>query len=63
MIGLFINTVPVRCRLLPAEPVGRALARLQEEQSRLLEHQHLGLARIQRLAGIEDLFDWEAATN
>ncbi|MFF3945758.1 non-ribosomal peptide synthase/polyketide synthase [Streptomyces sp. NPDC001902] len=57
MIGLFINTVPVRVRLRPQEPVGALLDRLQDEQSRLLPHQHLGLADIQRGAGLGDLFD------
>ncbi|MFD3502413.1 amino acid adenylation domain-containing protein, partial [Streptomyces sp. NPDC058678] len=57
MVGLFINTLPLRLRLRPAEPFAAMLARLQEEQSRLLPHQHLGLAEIQRLAGVGDLFD------
>ncbi|MHA5053720.1 amino acid adenylation domain-containing protein, partial [Streptomyces sp. SD15] len=57
MIGLFINTVPVRVRLRDDEPVGAFLDRLQEEQSRLLDHQHLGLADIQRGAGLGELFD------
>ena len=57
MIGLFINTVPVRVRLRPAEPVAALLARLQDEQAQLLDHQHLGLAAVQRLAEAEDLFD------
>ncbi|MFI6078145.1 amino acid adenylation domain-containing protein [Actinoplanes sp. NPDC051343] len=57
MIGLFINTVPVRVRLDPDEPVPVLLARLQDEQAALIEHQHLGLADIQRLAGHGELFD------
>jgi len=57
MIGLFINTIPVRARLRSDEPVVQALVRLQAEQSRLLDHQHLGLAAIQRLAGLGELFD------
>ncbi|WP_158889709.1 non-ribosomal peptide synthetase [Amycolatopsis anabasis] len=57
MIGLFINTVPVRVALRPAETVGAFLRRIQAEQARLLDHQHLGLAEIQRLAGGGDLFD------
>lgn len=57
MIGLFINTVPVRVGLRPQEPVGALLDRVQDEQSRLLPHQHLGLADIQRGAGLGDLFD------
>ena len=57
MVGLFINTVPVRVRLDQAEPVSALLCRLRDEQSRLLEHQHVGLARIQRWAGTGELFD------
>ncbi|MDH6108606.1 amino acid adenylation domain-containing protein/non-ribosomal peptide synthase protein (TIGR01720 family) [Kitasatospora sp. MAP12-44] len=57
MVGLFINTLPVRVRLDPAEPVGGLLERIQDEQSRLLAHQHLGLADIQRLTGNGELFD------
>ncbi|MFI5895174.1 amino acid adenylation domain-containing protein [Actinoplanes sp. NPDC051513] len=57
MIGLFINTVPVRVRIDPAEPVRALLARVQDEQSALLDHQYLGLADIQRLAGAGELFD------
>ncbi|WP_433379567.1 amino acid adenylation domain-containing protein [Actinoplanes sp. CA-142083] len=57
MIGLFINTVPVRVRIDPAEPVEAFLTRLQDEQSALLDHQYLGLADIQRLAGAGELFD------
>ncbi|MEU4639497.1 non-ribosomal peptide synthase/polyketide synthase [Micromonospora sp. NPDC023814] len=57
MVGLFINTVPVRVRLDPGVPWPQALRRVQDEQSELTPHQHLGLAHIQRLAGIGDLFD------
>ncbi|WP_344318171.1 amino acid adenylation domain-containing protein, partial [Streptomyces javensis] len=59
MVGLFINTVPLRLRMDPREPVSALLGRLQEEQARLLDHQHLGLVEIQRLAGIGsgEIFD------
>ncbi|MEU6641188.1 amino acid adenylation domain-containing protein [Saccharomonospora sp. NPDC046836] len=55
LVGLLINTVPARMRLHGFDSVGAALARWQDEQAALLEHQHLGLADIQR--GIGDLFD------
>ncbi|MEU1729578.1 amino acid adenylation domain-containing protein [Streptosporangium sp. NPDC020145] len=57
MIGLFSNTVPVRVRLDPEEAALAALTRLQAEQARLLDHQYLGLAEIQALAGAGTLFD------
>lgn len=57
MVGLFINTLPLRLRLDPAESSAELLGRLQAEQSGLLEHQHLGLAELQELAGVGELFD------
>ena len=57
MVGLFINTLPVRVRLRPAEPLSELLTRLQDSQSQLITHQHLGLAEIQRLMGLGELFD------
>ncbi|MFJ4184418.1 amino acid adenylation domain-containing protein [Kitasatospora sp. NPDC089509] len=57
LVGLLINTLPVRVRLDPAEPLAGLLARLQAEQSALLAHQHLGLAELQRLTGVGELFD------
>jgi amino acid adenylation domain-containing protein len=57
MIGLFINTLPIRVRVRPADTVAGALKRLQGEQADLMAHHHLGLADIQRLTGIGTLFD------
>ncbi|MFJ9426302.1 amino acid adenylation domain-containing protein [Streptomyces sp. NPDC101249] len=57
MVGLFINTLPVRVRLRPGEPLADLLTRVQGEQSALLDHRHLGLADIQRAAGHGVLFD------
>ncbi|MFE6104394.1 non-ribosomal peptide synthase/polyketide synthase [Streptomyces laurentii] len=57
MVGLFINTVPVRVALDHDEPWSKALARVQNEQADLGPHQHLGLAEIQALAGAGELFD------
>ncbi|MCF3102091.1 amino acid adenylation domain-containing protein [Streptomyces roseoverticillatus] len=57
MVGLFINTLPVRVRWDEAESWSDMLARLQDEQSKLLEHQHLGLAGIQHMTGMRELFD------
>ncbi|MGH9005286.1 MAG: condensation domain-containing protein, partial [Acidimicrobiia bacterium] len=57
MIGLFINTVPVRVRMDDREPLSAFLDRLQDEQSRLIAHQYVGLADIQRRAGLGELFD------
>ncbi|MFD5435786.1 amino acid adenylation domain-containing protein [Kitasatospora sp. NPDC127067] len=57
MMGLLINTVPVRVRLDQSESWGQLLLRLQHEQSALLDHQHLSLTEIQQLAGMGSLFD------
>ena len=57
MVGLFINTVPVRIRLDDAEPLTSLLVRFQQEQAQLLPHQHIGLGEIQRLLGLGELFD------
>ncbi|MEV5650885.1 amino acid adenylation domain-containing protein [Nocardia sp. NPDC052254] len=57
MIGLFINTLPVRVRIDPAEAVAELLARVQSEQATTLAHRHLGLAELQRATGFTDMFD------
>ena len=57
MVGLFINTLPLRVKLAPDKPVGDLLCELQDGQSRLMAHQHLGLAEIQGLVGLGELFD------
>ncbi|MDR3083853.1 MAG: condensation domain-containing protein, partial [Streptomyces sp.] len=57
MVGLFINTLPVRVRLDPAESVAALLTRIQTDQTELAEHHYLGLTEIKRLAGHNELFD------
>ncbi|MGA6161991.1 amino acid adenylation domain-containing protein [Amycolatopsis magusensis] len=61
MVGMFVNTVPVRARLDPARPVAELLAELRRQQSAMLSSQHVGLAEVQNevpgLAGVGELFD------
>jgi amino acid adenylation domain-containing protein len=57
MIGLFINMIPIRVRLNPAETLITLMTRLQHEQSALTAYQHLGLPDIQHLAAMGELFD------
>ena len=57
MVGLFINTLPLRVQLPAGQPLAGLLAELQDSQSRLMAHQHLGLVEIQGLAGLGELFD------
>ncbi|WP_436800659.1 amino acid adenylation domain-containing protein, partial [Streptomyces syringium] len=57
MVGLFINTLPVRVRLDSAETLGGLVNRIQERQTDLLPHHHIGLNDVQRLTGHSELFD------
>jgi amino acid adenylation domain-containing protein/non-ribosomal peptide synthase protein (TIGR01720 family) len=57
MVGLFINTVPLRVRFDSGERVIDVLARIQARQSAMLNVYHLGLSEIQRATGFEQLFD------
>ncbi|MEU0507577.1 amino acid adenylation domain-containing protein, partial [Nocardia sp. NPDC005998] len=57
MVGLFVNTVPVRVRLDHRESLAELLRRIQSEQVALLDHHHFGLAQIQQLAGPGAMFD------
>ncbi|KAA0022469.1 non-ribosomal peptide synthetase [Antrihabitans cavernicola] len=57
MVGLFINTVPVRVRLDADEKVEQLLRRVQREQASLLDHQYVGLSDIHRAVGVGGLFD------
>ncbi|WP_444543688.1 non-ribosomal peptide synthase/polyketide synthase [Nocardia takedensis] len=57
MVGLFVNTIPVRVRFEPDWTVRELLGRLQSEQAALLDHHYLGLADLQRAVGVDALFD------
>ena len=57
ILGLFINTIPVRIRLDERETVLGLLERIQSEQAGLLDAHHVGLPTIQRSAGLPILFD------
>ncbi|SUE02485.1 non-ribosomal peptide synthetase [Prescottella equi] len=57
MVGLFINTLPVRVTLDAGETLGELLDRVQREQAALLDHHYLGLADIQRATGPAATFD------
>ncbi len=54
MVGLFINTIPVRITLRPSESIGTLLARIQAEQAELSDHHCLGLSEIHVGAGAGD---------
>ncbi|KAG0163280.1 putative NRPS-like protein biosynthetic cluster, partial [Apophysomyces sp. BC1015] len=57
MVGLLIHTPPLRFQCSPAQPIAEVLARLQDQQICLIEHQHLDLADIERVTGLGQLFD------
>ncbi|MFG2732310.1 amino acid adenylation domain-containing protein [Streptomyces canus] len=57
MVGLLINTLPVRVPLDGRQPAVEMLTALQERQAGLIAHQHLGLPEVQRLGGAGALFD------
>ncbi|MEU9359840.1 amino acid adenylation domain-containing protein [Streptomyces sp. NPDC048301] len=63
MVGSFLNTLPVRARLAPGRRFAELLTELQARQSALADHQHLGLAEVQRLAGLGELFDTVVSFN
>ncbi|MEV4643216.1 amino acid adenylation domain-containing protein, partial [Actinoplanes sp. NPDC049548] len=57
MLGLFINTIPVRVRFQPGQTVAELLADLQARQTALMDHQYLSLSEVQRLGGGGAFFD------
>src|SRR6185436_5204051 len=57
MVGLFINTLPLRLQLPSQMPLSELLRQTQAGQSALLAHQHVGLAEIQQAVGHGELFD------
>ncbi|CAM5278681.1 Amino acid adenylation domain-containing protein OS=Streptomyces tendae OX=1932 GN=GUR47_06010 PE=4 SV=1 [Streptomyces tendae] len=57
MVGLFINTVPLRARWSATTTARDLLASVRAHQSAVLPHQHVSLARIARRSGTGTLFD------
>ena len=57
MVGLLINTVPVRATITAATTTADLLDQLQGAHNDTLEHQHLALSEIHRITGQERLFD------
>ncbi|WP_410660554.1 amino acid adenylation domain-containing protein [Amycolatopsis sp. lyj-112] len=57
IVGLFINTVPVRVETSPHETFASLLTGLQHRQAGLLDHHHHGLSEIQQATGLPTLFD------
>ncbi|MGH3580820.1 MAG: condensation domain-containing protein, partial [Mycobacterium sp.] len=57
MVGLFINTVPVRAHITAATTAADLLDQLQGAYNHTIEHQHLALNEIHRATGQDQLFD------
>ncbi|MEH1098517.1 amino acid adenylation domain-containing protein [Micromonospora sp. CPCC 205561] len=57
MLGLFINTLPVRVRVRDAASLLTTATTLQQRWVALREHGHLGLSEIRRATGVGDVFD------
>ncbi|WP_156737610.1 non-ribosomal peptide synthase/polyketide synthase, partial [Mycobacterium sp. E735] len=57
MVGLLINTVPVRANITATTTTADLLRQLQDDHNDTLEHQHLALSDIHRATGHEQLFD------
>ncbi|GAA0247628.1 hypothetical protein GCM10010492_54170 [Saccharothrix mutabilis subsp. mutabilis] len=57
MIGLFINTLPVRVPCPPGARIADLLTDLQHRQADLIEHHHAPLGEVQRAVGHGTLFD------
>ncbi|MHA7649305.1 amino acid adenylation domain-containing protein [Mycobacterium sp. ML4] len=57
MVGLFINTVPLRVRLHPVRTVGTQCLALQREFATLHDHSYLDHAALRSIAGVGEMFD------
>ncbi|MCK0093500.1 non-ribosomal peptide synthase/polyketide synthase [Rhodococcus sp. F64268] len=57
MVGLFINTVPVRVTVHPGDTVATLIDRVQAEQAALLDHHHVDLNTLDRHVGAAVGFD------
>jgi mycobactin peptide synthetase MbtF len=57
MVGMFINTVPLRVRMDPCEPAGAQCVALQRESAALRDHCYLGHAELRSIAGVGEMFD------
>ncbi len=52
MVGIFINTLPLRARIRPDAPVLDWLKELREQQNQVRHHEHTPLLEIQKWSGM-----------
>jgi len=57
MVGLFINTVPLRVQLNSAATVGEQCRAVQRDSAMLREHSYLGHAQLRALGGVGEMYD------
>ncbi len=57
VVGLFLNTVPVRTALAPEATLAELVQQVHDRRVDLMAHDFVGLAAIQRTAGQGQLFD------
>uniref|UniRef100_UPI001C5E6209 non-ribosomal peptide synthetase n=1 Tax=Nonomuraea guangzhouensis TaxID=1291555 RepID=UPI001C5E6209 len=57
IVGLLINTIPVPMSWQPGDTLREVLARLQEQQTDLLDVQQVGLGELAAVAGVREFFD------
>lgn len=57
MVGLFINTVPLRVRLDDSAPVGPQCLVVQRDSAILREHSYLGHAQLRAIGGVGEMYD------
>ncbi|MGK2869936.1 MAG: amino acid adenylation domain-containing protein, partial [Mycobacterium sp.] len=57
MVGLMINTVPVRASITATSSAADLLNQMQNSHTATLDHEHLALAEIHRVTGHDQLFD------
>ncbi|MDM4142365.1 amino acid adenylation domain-containing protein [Mycobacterium sp. FLAC0960] len=57
MVGLFINTVPLRVRLDPSASAGEQCRAVQRHAALLRDHSYLGHAQLRALGGVGEMFD------
>ncbi|MEU2073172.1 amino acid adenylation domain-containing protein [Streptomyces sp. NPDC013489] len=57
MVGLFINTLPVRVRCAAGDSLSELFGGLQNRQAALLDHHHRSLTEIHQQTGLDVLFD------
>jgi mycobactin peptide synthetase MbtF len=57
MVGLFINTLPLRVHLNPNNTVGQQCSALQRAAAELRDHSYLTHSELRTLAGVGEMFD------